>query len=174
MIHMSDWPTDIEHENTSKLIVARMNQALAERRHISATRPSSRISDPIPFADVDVLNRRQHEMSQKLKQLERRISVLEHLSNATHDKIEQAIKRIFSSICTIKEIYIKPTESELLLTLIHDSEYISVAIEQAQPGLIMLEDEFPNVYFDTRFFHLNEVPDVNELQSKLVFKCKND
>ena len=178
---MSNWPNDIdhenilEHENTIKLIMASMNQAPADEMYISATRTSSKISNPVLPADVDELNRRQREMSQILKQLERRISVLEHPPNVTqYGEIEQAIKRIFSSIYTIKEVYIKPAESELLLTLIHDSEYISVAIEQAQPGLIMLEDEFPDVYFDTRFFHLNEIPDMNELQSKLVFKCKND
>ena len=60
-------------------------------------------------------------------------------------------------------------QPNFLLMLTYDAESGSSAIDQARPGLTKLENEFPDVYFDTWFIHINDVRDGDLRQSEQVF-----
>ena len=184
---MSNWPADETHEYDLKQLVVNMKHFSTVHQssgmHHAGLHTDVSIPDTTPKTneelrhentglrtDVNILNEQQHDMAQKIKLLEQTVDMLKHMSNILpYAKIESSIKKNFSTIPTIKSIYVEPAESGLLLTLVHDSKYIFHAIEQAQPGLIILEDEFPDVYFDTRFLHINEVHGIDLSQSVLVF-----
>ena len=71
-------------------------------------------------------------------------------------------------------VYVESTQAGFLLTLVYDAEPISRAIEQARSGLIKIEDEFPDVNFDTWFLHKDDVRNVHLRQSALAIEHKND
>lgn len=115
------------------------------------------------------------DLEHTLDAIKQRLSRIEHVLNVrSYTKIESSIKKHLSKILIIKKVYIKSIQSGFLLTIIHNTEPISKAIELARPGLIDLEDEFPGVQFDTWFLRLSDVHDEHLLQSALVFLRKND
>ena len=114
-------------------------------------------------------------MKRRVGVLEQRMDVLERMLNApSYTKIVSSVEKHLSKIPVIKNIYIKSTQSGFLLTLVYNTEFIFQAIEQTRPGIMELEDEFPNVYFDTWFFHVNEVQKEDLQQSTMIFARKND
>lgn len=125
--------------------------------------------------NVNSLNRQYNELKRDVDTLIQRVDRLERVLNVPpYAKIASSIETHLSKILVINEVHMRPIQSGFLLTIIHSAEFISQAIEQARPGLIELEDEFPNVYFDTWFLHFNEVHGDDLQQSALVFTRKND
>ena len=170
---MSDW--DKNHETASKLlnIVQAFKQPTPSigmiqfQRLIKASK-IIKLSEDSQYDEISLLSRRVHELERRLDKFE---SVLDipPLAGA-----ELLIKKVFSEIPTIKKIYTKPTQSGLLLIMIHGSKTISDAIGRIQPGLDRLEDEFPDLYFDPWILRPNEVHDEHLQQSKLIFERYND
>lgn len=121
--------------------------------------------------NMDLLNQRQHVLEQKINALENEIkNIKSKLSKHDSSEIEVFTKKIFSKIPTIKKIYIRSTQSGFILITIHTSKTISNAIEQIQPGLVKLEDEFPDTYFEPWILRSHEVQEEHLQQSKMIFE----
>lgn len=170
-------------ENRERNIARMLRQAKAVRRHVDIdqrfpVRPmsdsqlvskifgyapaGSKAKDAHEDKDIGALSQRQHD-------LERRVGKLERILNVqTFADIEERIKTTFSNTTIIEKIYGKIEHSSLLLVIVYNSKTISDAIIQIQPGLVRLEDEFPDMYLDPCLLHVNEVHEGHLQESKLI------
>lgn len=124
----------------------------------------------------------------KTTMLEEQLAALQRLDQISHDdllqrmaKLERTptkqsllalefpIKQILSKIPVVKNVYAKPIQNGFLLTIVYESETISDAVKQIQPGLSELEDAFPDTYFDPHLLHLNNVQEEHLQLSALIF-----
>ena len=85
------------------------------------------------------------------------------------EKIEDLMMTTFLNTPIVEKIYVKSEQSGLQLVIVYNSESISSAIKQIQPGLVKLEDEFPDVYFKPHFFHTNDFHEGHYQHLKLIF-----
>ncbi len=110
-------------------------------------------------------------LKKQILELEERLESLEFQSNVptSRNKIEIAIKDIFSQMSTIVNVYSRPTQSGLVLIVGHNSEDISNPLRQTQQGIVELEEKFPNIDFDPWILHLKEIQDEHIHLSKLIF-----
>lgn len=118
---------------------------------------------PSTDEDIDILNQRQRYLEQRIRLLERKLNM------RPSREIENGIKTTFSDIPIIKQIYVKSEQSSVPLIIVYNSESITDAIKQIQPGLIKLKDEFPDVHFEPHIFHVDDFHKGYRKQSKLIF-----
>ena len=146
---------DIAKQSSVNKDVEFLTQMLASFQIASKT-----IKEPPPGEDVDAFNQRY---------LEHRVSLLERkLGMQPSEEIEDRIKAAFSNTPIIEKIYVKPEQTSIPLIIVYNSGSIADAIEQIQPGIIKLEDEFPNMHFEPHIFHANEIHEGHHRQAKLI------
>lgn len=166
---MSDWEKN--RENALKLNSDVMQ--MLENIHRDDVRQSLRIkalenSKDFQYDDINLLSKRIHILEKRFHEFER------FTDSQLPVRVEFLIRKKFSDVPIIKKIYVKPTQSDFLLVIVHNAKTISDAIGYIRPRLDEIEDEFPDLYFDPWILRPNEIQEEQLRQSKLIYEYDDD
>lgn len=113
--------------------------------------------------NIDLLNKRQHDLEQRMHVLETIVGV------QNHTEIDSTAREILSSILIIKSVYVRPVQDGLVLFIIHNAKTVSEAIIQIQPKFAELENMFQDVNLKPIILHSDDVQNEHLQQSTVIF-----
>ena len=131
----------------------------------------ARLYDPpiihkeVPEIEINSLNQRQRDIERRLVAVECKLNM-----HVPRKSIEQFASSFFLQMQLVEYVYTDLTDFGLTFIIIHSSENVSDTIVQIQPGFLKLDDKFPNMYFERRIFHSEDVQDKHLQQYRLIFK----
>lgn len=144
---------------------------------------------PDSTTDLGIMGARQHDLDKRFDRMEQkhdrmeqkhdtlehelkfRLNVIEQKLNVTSsDNIVAFAKAVFTTLKIIEQVHITPIQYGFQFIIIHNAETAPEAISQTRAGMNMLEDAFPDLYFERLVLHTSEVHEEHLQQAKLILE----